>query len=88
MPKSKGKLAHLGGRPAKPHGRPAMSYGLPALVKFLCGPHNSTKYVVILGLAVMVSYGNNVKLLKFLIFEVFFLLPMILFCPLSPNAII
>jgi hypothetical protein len=55
MPKSIGKLAHLGGRLAKPHGQPAMSYGLSALVKFLSGPHNSTKYVVILGLAVMVG---------------------------------
>jgi hypothetical protein len=32
-----------------------MSCGLPALVKFLSGPHNSTKYVVIFGLAVMVG---------------------------------
>jgi hypothetical protein len=47
MAKSRGKLEHLGGRPA-------MSCGLPALVKFLCGPHNSTKYVVILVLGVMV----------------------------------
>jgi hypothetical protein len=36
-------------------GWPAMSCSLPALVKFLSGPHNSTKYVVILGLAVMVD---------------------------------
>jgi hypothetical protein len=55
MKKSRGKLAHLHGRSAKPHGRPAMSCGLLALVKFLNGPHNSTKYVVILGLAVMVG---------------------------------
>jgi hypothetical protein len=55
MPKSRGKLAYLGGRPAKPHGRLAMSCGFPALVKFLSVPHNSTKYVVILGLAVMVD---------------------------------
>jgi hypothetical protein len=54
MPKSRGKLAHLGGRPAKPHGWLAMTCGLPALVKFLIGSDNSTKYVVILGLAVMV----------------------------------
>jgi hypothetical protein len=54
MPKSRGKLAHLGGRSTKPHGRPAMSCGLLALVKFLSDPHNSTMYVVILGLAVMV----------------------------------
>jgi hypothetical protein len=29
--------------------------GLTTLVKFINGPHNSTKYVVILGLAVMVG---------------------------------
>jgi hypothetical protein len=68
MPKSRGKLAHLGGRPAKTLGRLAMSCGLPALVKFLSGPHNSTKYVMIHGLAVVVG---NLKLLKFFIFEVF-----------------
>jgi hypothetical protein len=50
---SRGKLAYLGGHPAKPHGRPGMSCGLPALVKFLSGPRNSTKYVVMLGVAVM-----------------------------------
>jgi hypothetical protein len=55
MPKSRGKLVHLGGRLDKPHGWPAMSCGLLGLVKFLSGPHNSTKYVVILGLAVMVD---------------------------------
>jgi hypothetical protein len=55
MPKSRGKLTHLGGRPAKPHGQPAKSCGLPAQDKFLSGPHNSTKFVVILGLAVMVD---------------------------------
>jgi hypothetical protein len=55
MAKSRGKLAHLGGRPVKPHVQPAMSCGLPALVKFLSGPHNSTEYVVMLGLAVMVG---------------------------------
>jgi hypothetical protein len=49
------KLVHLGGRPAKPHDRPTISCGFPALVKFLSGPHNSTKYVVILGLVVMVG---------------------------------
>jgi hypothetical protein len=53
--KKQGKLAHLGGRPAKPHGRPAMSCSLPPLVKFLSGPHNFTKYVVILSLAVMIG---------------------------------
>jgi hypothetical protein len=55
IPKSRGKLAHLSGHPAKPHSRPTMSCGLPAMVKFLSGPHNSTKYVVILGFAVMVG---------------------------------
>jgi hypothetical protein len=54
MPQSRGKLAHYVDRPAKPHGRSAMSCGLPVLVKFISGAHNSTKYVVILGLAVMV----------------------------------
>jgi hypothetical protein len=48
MPKSRGKLTHLGGRLA-------MSCGLPTLVKLLSDPHNSIKYVVILGLAVMVA---------------------------------
>jgi hypothetical protein len=46
---------HLDGRPAKPHGRPVMSCGHLALVKFLSGPHASIKYVVILGLAVIVG---------------------------------
>jgi hypothetical protein len=55
MQKSRGKLAHLGGHAAKPHGRSAMSCGLPALVKFLCGPHNSIKYVVILSIVVMLG---------------------------------
>jgi hypothetical protein len=55
MPKSRGKLAHLGGRPTKPHGRPAMSCGLLALDKFLSGPNASIKYVVMLSLPVMVS---------------------------------
>jgi hypothetical protein len=44
--KSKGKVAHLGGRLTKSHGRSAMSYGLPALVKVLCGRHSSRKCVV------------------------------------------
>jgi hypothetical protein len=35
MPKSRGKLVHLGDRPTKPHGWPAISRGLPALVRFL-----------------------------------------------------
>jgi hypothetical protein len=55
MPKSRGKLAHLGGCLAKPHGRPAMSCGLPALDKFLCGPYASRMYVVMLGHAIMVG---------------------------------
>jgi hypothetical protein len=55
MPKSKGKLVHLGGCPTKPHGRRAMSCGLPALDKFLSGPYASSNYVVMLGHAVMVG---------------------------------
>jgi hypothetical protein len=55
MPKSIGKLVHLGGYLAKPHGRPDMSCGLPALDKFSCGPYTSRKYVVMLGHAVMVG---------------------------------
>jgi hypothetical protein len=55
MPKSTGKLMHLGGRPAKPHGRSAMSCGLPALDKFPRGPYASRKYVVMLGHTVMVN---------------------------------
>ncbi len=35
MPKRRGKVAHLGGHPAKHYGRPAMFCGLPALDKFL-----------------------------------------------------
>jgi hypothetical protein len=45
-----GALRWLPSQTSWPAGR-----GLPALVKFLCGPHNSTKHVVIRGLAVMVS---------------------------------
>jgi hypothetical protein len=55
MLKSRGKFVHLGGRLAKPHGRPTMSCGLLILFKFLRGPHNSTEYVVILGLAIIVG---------------------------------
>jgi hypothetical protein len=55
MPKSRGKLAHLGVRQAKPHGRPAMSCGLPALDNFLSGPYTSRKYVVMLSHVVMVG---------------------------------
>jgi hypothetical protein len=46
--KSREKLAHLGGQLA-------MSCGPSALVKFPSGPHNSTKYVVTLGPAVVVG---------------------------------
>jgi hypothetical protein len=35
MPKSRGKMAQLGGHPAKCHGRPTMSYCLSTLVKVL-----------------------------------------------------
>jgi hypothetical protein len=55
MPKSRGKMVHLGGHLAKPHGRSGMSYGLPTLDEFLSGPHASRKYVVMLGHAVMVG---------------------------------
>jgi hypothetical protein len=55
MQKRRGKLAHLGGRLAKPHGQPAMSCGLPALVKFPCGPYVSRKYVVMLSHTIMVG---------------------------------
>jgi hypothetical protein len=48
MPKSRGKLVHLGGRSA-------MSCDLLALDKFLSGPYTSRKYVVMLGHAVMVG---------------------------------
>jgi hypothetical protein len=48
MPKSKGKLAHLGGRPT-------MYCGLSALDKFSSGPYTSRQYVVVLGHAVMVG---------------------------------
>jgi hypothetical protein len=55
MPKGRGKLVYLGGRPAKLHGRQAMSCGLSALDKFLSGPIISRKYVVMLSQAVMVG---------------------------------
>jgi hypothetical protein len=55
MPKSRGKLVHLGGRLAKPHGGSAMSCGLPALDKFLSGLYASRKYMVMLGHAVMIG---------------------------------
>jgi hypothetical protein len=53
--KKQRKIGALRCRPAKPHGQLTMSCCLPALVKFLSGPHNSTKYVVMLGLAVIVG---------------------------------
>jgi hypothetical protein len=55
MAKGRGKLVHLGGRPAKPHGRPAMSFGLPALDKFPSGTYASRKYMVMLAHAVVVG---------------------------------
>jgi hypothetical protein len=55
MPKSREKLAHLGGHPAKPHGWLAMSCGLPAPDKFLSGLYASRKYMVMLGHVVMVG---------------------------------
>jgi hypothetical protein len=55
MPKSRGKVAHIDGRPAKSHGRPTMSYGLLALVNVLSGSHSSRKCVVTLAYAVLVG---------------------------------
>jgi hypothetical protein len=55
MPKSRGKLVHLGGRPTKPHGRPPMSCGLMALDMFPSGPYASRKYVVMLVHALMLG---------------------------------
>jgi hypothetical protein len=55
MPNGRGKLAHLGSRPAKPHVRLAMSCGLPALDKFPSGTYTSRKYMVMLGHAVTVG---------------------------------
>jgi hypothetical protein len=52
--KSRGKLVHLGGHPAKPQGRPRMSYDLLALDKFLSGLYAYGKYMVMLGHAIMV----------------------------------
>jgi hypothetical protein len=48
MPKSRGKLAHLGGRPT-------MSCGLSTLDKFLSDPYASRKYVVMFDHTVMVG---------------------------------
>jgi hypothetical protein len=88
MPKSRGKSVHLGGRPAKPHGWSAMSCGLPPWSNSyvaLTTLQSMWWYMVLLLLSV--SYGNNLKLLKFLIFEVFscylwlhFILSMITIC--------
>jgi hypothetical protein len=59
MTKSRGKLVHIGGRSA-------MSCGLLALDKFSSAPYTSRKYVVMLIMLLWsVSYGNNLKLLKF-----------------------
>jgi hypothetical protein len=55
MPKRRGKVVHLGDRPAKHYGRPAMFCGLPALVKFQSGPYTSRKCVVKLDYAVLVG---------------------------------
>jgi hypothetical protein len=53
-------------------GRSARYCGLPALASFPPSPYTSRKYVVMLGHAVILDkYGNNFKLLKFSIFEVF-----------------
>jgi hypothetical protein len=48
MPKRRGKVAHLGGRPA-------MFCGLPALDKFQSGPYASRKCVVTLDYVVLVG---------------------------------
>jgi hypothetical protein len=55
MPKRRGKVVHLGGRPAKHYGRPAMFYGLLALDKFQSGPYASGKCVVTLNYAILVG---------------------------------
>jgi hypothetical protein len=55
IPKRRGKVAHLGGRPAKHYGRLAMFCGLLALDKFHCGPYASRKCVVTLDYAVLVG---------------------------------
>jgi hypothetical protein len=55
MPKTRGKVAHLGGRLAKHYGQPAFFWGLLALDKFQCGPYASRKYVVTLDYAVLVG---------------------------------
>jgi hypothetical protein len=55
MPKTRGKVAHLGGRLAKHYGQPAFFCGLLALDKFQCGPYASRKYVVTLDYAVLVG---------------------------------
>jgi hypothetical protein len=53
--KKRGKVAHLGGRPAKHYGRPTMFCGLPALDKFQSGRYASRKCVVTLDYAVFIG---------------------------------
>jgi hypothetical protein len=55
MPKSRGKVAHLGGHPAKHYGHTTMFCGLPALDKFQSGPYASRKCVVALDYVVLVD---------------------------------
>jgi hypothetical protein len=55
IPKRRGKVVHLGGRPAKHYGQPTMFYGLSALDKFQSGPYASRKCVVTLDYTVLVS---------------------------------
>jgi hypothetical protein len=55
MPKRRGKVAHLGGHPAKHYDWSAMFYGLLALDKFQSGPYAFRKCVVTLDYAVLVD---------------------------------
>jgi hypothetical protein len=62
MPKIRGKVAHLGGRPTKNYGRPTKNYGrptmfsgLPALDKFQSGPYAFRMCVVTLDYVVLVG---------------------------------
>jgi hypothetical protein len=55
MPKRRGKVAHLGGCPAKHYGRLALICGLSALDKFQSGPYAYRKCVVTLDYAVLVG---------------------------------
>jgi hypothetical protein len=55
MPKRRGKVAHLGGHPAKHYDWLAMFCGLPALDKFQSGPYAFKKCVVTLDNAVLVG---------------------------------